>query len=225
MIMKNCENCDNKHDGTYGSGRFCSTKCSRGFSTKAKRKEINKRVSNSLQGNKHSEELKLKISTSLKQWNIDNERNPINEITRKKIGLKNSQRKGRTILKICKICNNEKQILISSKLCSDCKEPLRLYREKCKFTFNVYDYPELFDISLIEKYGWYSPKNSKKSNLNGISRDHLFSISEGFKYNIDPNIISHPLNCKLVRHVENQRKGMNSEISIDELIYKIRTWK
>jgi len=46
----NCENCENEHDGTYGSGRFCSTKCARGFSTKAKRKEINERVSKSLQG-------------------------------------------------------------------------------------------------------------------------------------------------------------------------------
>jgi len=44
----NCENCENEHDGTYGSGRFCSTKCARGFSTKAKRKEINERVSKKL---------------------------------------------------------------------------------------------------------------------------------------------------------------------------------
>jgi hypothetical protein len=43
--MKNCENCGNEHDGTYGSGRFCSIKCSRGFSTKAKRTEINEKIS------------------------------------------------------------------------------------------------------------------------------------------------------------------------------------
>ena len=223
--MKKCENCGEEHDGTYGSGRFCSTKCSRGFSTKDKRVEINKKVSNSIKGNTQSEETKLKLSESLKKWNIENKRESISENTRKKMGLHVSQRKGKTKLKLCKICNNEKQILISSKLCSDCKEPFRLYKEKCQFLFNVYDYPHLFDLTLIEKYGWYSPKNSKKSNLNGISRDHLFSVSEGFKYNIDPDIISHPLNCKLVRHLDNQHKGMNSEINIDELIYKIRTWK
>ena len=39
-----CENCGTSHTGSYGSGRFCSTKCSRGFSTKAKRKEINEQV-------------------------------------------------------------------------------------------------------------------------------------------------------------------------------------
>lgn len=43
-----CENCDNIHTGEYGSGRFCTSKCARGFSTKAKRKEINKIVSKKL---------------------------------------------------------------------------------------------------------------------------------------------------------------------------------
>lgn len=42
--MKLCEYCGKEHVGTYGSGRFCGVKCARGFSTKAKRKEINKRL-------------------------------------------------------------------------------------------------------------------------------------------------------------------------------------
>ena len=41
----NCENCDIEHNGEYGSGRFCSKKCSKSFSTKNKRKEINEKVS------------------------------------------------------------------------------------------------------------------------------------------------------------------------------------
>jgi very-short-patch-repair endonuclease len=45
-----CENCEIEHDGSYGSGRFCSSKCARGFSTKAKRKEINQKVSEALTG-------------------------------------------------------------------------------------------------------------------------------------------------------------------------------
>lgn len=40
-----CENCEIEHLGEYGSGRFCSNKCARGFSTKNKRKEINNKVS------------------------------------------------------------------------------------------------------------------------------------------------------------------------------------
>lgn len=45
-----CENCGKIHDGSYGSGRFCSSKCSRGFSTKSKRSEINESVSKKLKG-------------------------------------------------------------------------------------------------------------------------------------------------------------------------------
>jgi len=43
-----CQSCLKEHDGSYGSGRFCSAKCARGFSTKAKRQEINKQVSKKL---------------------------------------------------------------------------------------------------------------------------------------------------------------------------------
>lgn len=40
-----CEKCSSDHDGSYGSGRFCSEKCSRGFSTIKLRNHINYRVS------------------------------------------------------------------------------------------------------------------------------------------------------------------------------------
>ncbi len=40
-----CEACSNEHDGSYGSGRFCTSACARGFSTRTKRAEINERVS------------------------------------------------------------------------------------------------------------------------------------------------------------------------------------
>lgn len=59
--MKNCENCEKEHDGSYASGRFCSCKCSRGFSTKAKRKEINKKISKALIG-VPSKKIKLPVS-------------------------------------------------------------------------------------------------------------------------------------------------------------------
>lgn len=43
-----CENCNKEHNGSYGSGRFCSCKCARCFSSKAKRQEINEKVSKTL---------------------------------------------------------------------------------------------------------------------------------------------------------------------------------
>ena len=44
----NCQNCNKEYFNIYGSGRFCSEKCARGFSTKHKRQEINKKVSEKL---------------------------------------------------------------------------------------------------------------------------------------------------------------------------------
>lgn len=44
----NCENCNNEHDRSYGSGRFCKKECARSYSTKSKRKEINEKVSKKL---------------------------------------------------------------------------------------------------------------------------------------------------------------------------------
>lgn len=46
----NCENCNKVHDGSYGSGRFCTQKCARSFSTSKNRKEINRKVSETLGG-------------------------------------------------------------------------------------------------------------------------------------------------------------------------------
>lgn len=46
----NCENCSENHSGSYGSGRFCSEQCARGYSTKDNREEINRKVSISLGG-------------------------------------------------------------------------------------------------------------------------------------------------------------------------------
>lgn len=47
-----CERCQENHSGSYGSGRFCSLKCARSFSTSKKRLAINKAVSLRLKGHK-----------------------------------------------------------------------------------------------------------------------------------------------------------------------------
>lgn len=52
-----CESCNVEHNGKYGSGRFCSSKCARGFSTKNNREEINKKVSKTMLGSGAGREL------------------------------------------------------------------------------------------------------------------------------------------------------------------------
>lgn len=101
---------------------------------------------------------------------------------------------------------------------------IKKYRNECSFKFNLADYPDKFDFELIKKYGWYKPKN-RGNNLNGVSRDHMYSIMDGYKNNVDPKIISHPANCRLIRHNENVSKGGKSCISLDELLKRIDEWK
>lgn len=45
-----CEKCRSKHDGSYGSGRFCSASCARSFSTCKDRPSINSKISGDLKG-------------------------------------------------------------------------------------------------------------------------------------------------------------------------------
>ena len=36
-----CENCGKEHNGSYGSGRFCSKECAKSFSTKNSQGQLN----------------------------------------------------------------------------------------------------------------------------------------------------------------------------------------
>lgn len=104
------------------------------------------------------------------------------------------------------------------------KDKMKSYRIKCKFKFSVYSFPELFDLSLIEKFGFYSPSN-KKNNLTGISLDHKYSIRDGYDNDVDPNIMSHVMNCQILEHKDNLSKGKKSSITLDQLMEKIKSYE
>lgn len=61
-----CEKCNIEHDGLYGSGRFCSSICSRSFSTKEKRAEINKKISETYRSKIESKSFLIKNNNLLK---------------------------------------------------------------------------------------------------------------------------------------------------------------
>lgn len=71
--MKTCENCISAHDGSYGSGRFCSSKCARGFSTKKKRADINKKVSASLKGRAPAHDKGFKKGYDERRYDLSDE--------------------------------------------------------------------------------------------------------------------------------------------------------
>lgn len=100
---------------------------------------------------------------------------------------------------------------------------IKSYRNLCKFKFALSDFPDEFEFSLVEEFGWYSPTN-KNNNLGGVSRDHILSVSFGYENKIDPKIISHPANCRLMIHRDNISKNSKSDITLEELLEKIENW-
>ena len=63
--------------------------------------------------------------------------------------------------------------------------------------------------------------SNRGNNLNGISRDHMISLKEGFRSGISPDLISHPANCQLLQHFINNRKNTNSSLTLEELKERI----
>lgn len=178
--------------------RFCSKFCSRSFSSNTNREETNRKIS-------------MKLRT-------------IPDRYCKNCGISIGKR---SITGLCKNCIIEKRISekynkVLSGIESN-KTSYLDYRRSCKFKFAINEFPNEFDIDLIRKFGWYSAKNHG-NNLNGVSRDHMYSVNEGYKNGIDPKIISHPANCKLMQHNDNVSKGDKSSISLEELLKRIEEW-
>lgn len=99
-------------------------------------------------------------------------------------------------------------------------ENKRAYQAQCRFRFHTSQFPEIFDQAAIDSVGLYHSVN----NPNGLSRDHMFSIEDGWKQKVDPDIISHPANCRLIPHPENLRKRTDSIITLSELLRRIENW-
>ena len=175
---------------------------------------------------KKSSETKEKISKSIKEFNIN---------ANKYIPEK----------RVCPVCHKEfiakkktntccslscaakyKQIKKYNAITNDielAKFKYNTYKKRCCFKFSLNTYPEEFDFSLISANGWYKAANHG-NNLKGVSRDHIFSVSNAVQQGIDPYYISHPANCKLLLQSENASKSDNSLITIDELINKVNDW-
>jgi len=81
------------------------------------------------------------------------------------------------------------------------------------FKFDVNDYPNLLNLDLIKKHGWYVPKK----NSNGVARDHKISINESIVNKYDPYYITHPLNCEIMLQKDNVKKRNTSSITYKQL--------
>jgi hypothetical protein len=89
------------------------------------------------------------------------------------------------------------------------------YYKACKF--RIKDYSCIEGYHLLLKFGWYHPIKNKS----GVSRDHRYSIYDGWANKIPPEIISHPANCQLMLHKDNVLKQKSSSITIEELYERV----
>lgn len=142
-----------------------------------------------------------------------------------KIKISNTLKsKNKKVIKIrlCKNCNNV--VGYKKIICDECRiNYYEYYRPSSKFDFDIDLYKDRFDLSIVKIYGWYSPSN-KGNNLNGVSKDHLFSVKDGFINKVSVDIIKHPANCKLMIHKHNQIKNSKSSITLNELLKRIEEW-
>jgi hypothetical protein len=197
---KYCKNCGEIISFEKKRNFFCSHSCSAEFN--------NKGVIRNKNGN--SENL-LKYSKKLKESHKDYYDNP----------------------KLCLCCDKPlKYVNRDSKFCSNkCRKMYykqnvsvyKLYKSFTNFKFHVYKYTDYFNLNLVEKFGWYKAKNHG-NNLNGVSRDHIFSVKCGFENFINPLLLSHPANCELMLQSDNSRKHIKSNINIEELLLKIENF-
>ena len=70
------------------------------------------------------------------------------------------------------------------------------------------------DLKMLENYD--------KRGKHGYHLDHMFSIFEGFKQNIDPSIVGHIKNLRMIPYKENLSKFNKCSIALDDLIKMIK---
>jgi len=223
-----CRNCGEIINKTISDEKlFCNSSCSAQYNNRNRKHsdetkgKIRNKV-NTYHQNKFIENLKI-FNNNPENFSPKELRNETKSIEHKfKVEFINRMVKQEP--RKCKSCGKSKIMKKRVTLCDDChKDYYKFYRPQCEFSFNFNDYKSEFNLDILKEYGWYSPSN-KGNNLNGVSKDHIYSCKDGFLNGIDPNIIKHPANCELMKHCDNNRKKTQSNITIDELLIKIKIW-
>lgn len=96
-----------------------------------------------------------------------------------------------------------------------------IYKKKCKFNFDPYQYTNIPGYTLLLKFGVYHPTK----NPNGVCRDHIMSIEYGFRNSIPSEYISHPANCQFLLNIDNIKKGASSGFTLEELQNQIKLFE
>lgn len=203
-ICLNCQKAIPYATTLNGPVKFCGHSCSASFTNKLrcpeKRKEQGRRLSEKIRSGQTSHDYNVKPKYCKVNWKICT-------LTGKPYHTR-------------KVSRGHRQ---NSPYAKSIKV---IYYQLAKFKFNVYHMPDLFDLDLLAELGWYTCPGKKRQNhtknTNGVSRDHLYSISQGIENKVHPLLLGHPVNCRLIEHKKNKLKHSTCEITIDELITNIK---
>lgn len=221
-----CLNCKSEfYDLISHERKFCSSECSGSFNTRGRtHKEDTKiKIGRSLAGRVKSLEERVRMSGKNNPMWIDG-RSLITKTKKTTFKETNGALQIKETKRKCIYCHQFSIVKKYKTICDTCRATYyKAYRPSCEFKFNIQHFKDEFDFELIQQYGRYSPSN-KGNNLNGVSRDHMYSVKDGFVNKVDPTLIAHPANCRLMKHCDNSSKHSLSVITLAELMERIEKW-
>ena len=199
-----CENCNCEHDGSYGSGRFCSCKCARGFSTREKRVEITRKRTEANKG-----------------------RSPWNKLPDKFCKDCGSKIRKRSTSFLCKKCAPKyNNILIEKRnnLSNAAKKNVREGRHQGWKTRNISSYPEIFFKRVVEnnnlKYKFNHPVSKKSLGVDDCSSYFLDFYFEELKLDLEIDGKQHNYEDR----IESDKERDSLLIENGYIVYRIK-WK
>lgn len=214
---KKCENCNITIPYEKKNNRFCSRTCSGIYSNRIREKngykvskDTCKKISETLSGREYFEPQEIESSCDgcgkLFKW------------------IKKSNEQNRKFCSFRCVGKYHPTHVEKRKKAREKRKQFINYKSDCSFKFNLKDYPDEFDFELVEEHGWYSARN-RGNNMRGVSRDHMFSVKEGFIKGVSSHNISHPANCQLMLHSDNAKKQTKCSITLEELLQRIEEWE
>lgn len=91
------------------------------------------------------------------------------------------------------------------------------YKTDAAFKFSLHNLPFIPGIDKLTELGMFHPTK----NPSGLVKDHMVSLEYGYQNNINPDIIAHSANCRLITNMENITKGSDCSISLEQLMERI----
>jgi hypothetical protein len=184
----------------------------------AKNQVIGEIISKSTTGNhwrQHNPEKSKNANEKFSNGFRSGEHKPWEERNRDYVSSLEAARK--TWMKKYGVDNPSKHPSIKQKL-SDKSKEWQLLNQKDRTLVEEYYHA----VKLVTNKNWY--EHFYTINPNGLQRsrdlhlDHIYSIAEGFKNNIPPEIIGHWTNLRLIPKLKNSSKGAACHKTKDQLV-------